>query len=124
MERNLRPVLSLLGETAVAQDEKEPAEELVRVLALSELIVRAQERILHRVLGRVLRPQHPRSVTRVAVAISLDQHGVALTVARKHRPHDFAVGATPRLPLQPFSSAKERLCRRGVTLPPPVTGHL
>ena len=104
------PVAPPLREAAVAQDQKEPTDELVGLLALRQLIIRPDERILNRVFGRVDRAQHARRVARVPVTIPFDQLGVAIAVPRKHSPHDLAIG---RLGSrrgggpQPISSAKE-----------------
>jgi len=80
-----------LREAAVPQDQKEPPGEPVRLPALPQLVERANERVLDRVLGGVGRAEHVRRVPRIAIAVAPHQYGELLDVAREHRPHHCAV---------------------------------
>ncbi len=78
-QRCLCPAAAPLREAAVAQDKEEPADKLVGLLTLGQLIERPDERVLYCVLPRI------------AVAIPFNQLGIALPIACEHRPNDFAV---------------------------------
>src|SRR6266550_2633351 len=95
VRRTERPFLSLpaplLREAAVAQNQEQPPCKLVRLAAVRQPIERPHQRVLHRILSHVPGAEHARRVARVAIAVAPHQDGVALYVARQHRPHDFRI---------------------------------
>ena len=105
LQRGYRPATPPLRETAIAQNKEEPPDELVGILTLRQLIVRAHERVLHSVFRGVGRAQHPRGIARVAVAIPFHQRSIALAVTREHCPNDLAIRLGFRAhPLPPLKS--------------------
>src|SRR5688500_2306925 len=77
--------------TPIHQNPEQPRAETLRILAPRQRAVRANERVLQRLLGVLDAPEHVRREADVPAAVADDEKGVRLDVAVQHAPNQRGV---------------------------------